>query len=211
MVEPPVNFDKFRKDYNNLTFNEVEKFYQSLHSHFPNQEYMKHYHFKKMFDYIPADELVVVELGCNKGTRSKHLVNRLPKIKKWFGYDFKEFKGTSNGRYQFKVVDDWFYNIDIPDHDVFVCSHTIEHLSNWQAIKVLEHISKTANYIMIEVPLTRKRQDWKGRWNAHIMTFTIDELKFMIRGIGYSLFYYISNPNSKIMGWECDKLEMCNI
>lgn len=197
MEGSPINWNEYRTNYSCMSFSEIGEFYHTLDRHFPDQEKLNVDNFVTLFDITDGPHKVI-ELGCHNGSRSRKVVKRVESIDSWTGYDFDMFDGTSNGRYKFKPLTDWFHNTELPEFNTFVSSHTLEHLSNEQALETLRNISGKAKYIFLQLPLTEHGEDWHNRWNAHIMTWGMDKLRSVLIELGYKLFY----ENNGTTGWE---------
>ena len=205
-----IDWNGFRDNYGKKSFNDVEEFYNIIHKYFPNQDKMRVNHFVEMFNTINLrsikNKFKVVEVGSNNGRFAKEIIKIIPNIEIWNGYDFKMFDGTTYGKYRFIPLSNWFHKTELQEFNTFVCSHIIEHLSNNQASRTLQYISKKADYILLETPLTIDGQDWNNRWNAHILTWSVDTLKKFITSLGYYMFYDVYEDGVSITGWSKNRL-----
>jgi hypothetical protein len=195
-----VDWNAFRRLQPSLTFKQREKIGDYLDELYPIQRYFHAIHFKKMFEKLPED-LSVVELGCHQGNLAKKMLKEFSKIKSWTGYDFHSPISRSivhDDRYSSMILSDWFQNISLPDFDVFVSSHTLEHLSNKEAAAVLCRIQSP--YMLIEVPLNKEGRNWHNWGCTHTLLWGLDKLYNFITNLGYSMFY--KSPAGHVSGWK---------
>jgi hypothetical protein len=162
-------------------------FYRELHADHPNQNYFDFGSMKTFLDGIPGD-LAVIELGGYDGELAALCLDKYPRISKWDNYDLDPKGESKRGRYTaFQLEKQLWEEADILDADVFVASHTIEHLSEPDVRKLLSCASSVP-YLFLDAPLEeRMQQTWDGCTCAHKLHLTWPELEEMVCGFGYSV------------------------
>jgi len=205
-VVHPVDYNVFRKYYQGLTFDDLAELYGYFAQLRPQDGRYRESCFVEMFNllrYMTKDDLHIVELGCNKGYLAMDILKQFKNIKTWIGYDFHSYENLGDLRYVSRALSDWFHLIELPDFNVFVSSHTIEHLSGDQVVKTFNHIVSKAEYLLLEIRIYEDGFDWDSWRCAHVLTWGQKQLKKLLTGIGYRLFYEIKGIEGlAIMGWE---------
>jgi 2-polyprenyl-3-methyl-5-hydroxy-6-metoxy-1,4-benzoquinol methylase len=143
-----------------------------------------------MLRRILDKNLVVVEIGCNEGQLAKRMLSIFDNIQMWNGYDFKEpIKRTAvmNSRYCPIILDDWFHETKLPEFDVFVASHVLEHLSEDQVVKTLNH--GKAKYMLLEVPLNEDGKTWETWACTHVLKWGLKHFREWFEFNSYEIFY----------------------
>lgn len=154
----------------------------------------------KCYDYmISALKLMpnansIVELGCNDGSLAIECLGNLPRYVQWIGCDIhKAFieKSKQHPRYKPILLEKQLWEHDLPRFDVFVSSHTLEHLYSDEVEKLVKWLSKRTRYVAICVPL---RPD-QGRIHAdHILDKGSDWMVKLFNDNGFKLIW-------EIKGW----------
>lgn len=196
------DWNTFREMYCDLSFCDRELISGELDKLFPQQTHYRLDRFMDMFKLVNVKNPNVIELGCNQGQLARACLKRLPNIKYWTGYDFEapiKRNVVKYARYEARSLKDWFHNIEIENPDVFVCSHTIEHMSNDEAEKTFNHV-RDANYLMLEIPVKPEGQNWYNYRGTHVLKYGQKDIHAMLLGLGFKLIYEERQPWSTM--WE---------
>jgi len=169
---------------------------------YPNQNSSHKKQFAKMFSRIKRSNLKVVELGCHQGLLAKDMLRRFDFIESWTGYDFPspiERTVVEDKRYKPIILEKHFFKTDLPEFDVFVSSHTFEHLSYKEVKRTLRNVLGV-EYILLETPLTKGGQKWIGYGGAHVLRWGSNLLKDYIESLGYKNYY--SGMRNWVLGFR---------
>jgi hypothetical protein len=181
-----INWNQWRKDYDSMTFEDQKEFYQEVKTKHPSQ---KHYELQKAiasFEDIREDDMGnVVELGGWSGELSTEILKRFP-IKHWYNYDLIQF-GRNSTRYTEMEMSDYLWNIDIPVFNIFVATHTLEHIKVVDVKKLVKWSDGKCNHIIIETPisLSTKNKSWNNYSGSHILEVGWNQLEDIFNTIGF--------------------------
>lgn len=185
-----VNWDKFRKHYDGLSFEDRTILSCYWDQMYPDQRHFHLTRFVEMFELVPENSRIL-ELGCHTGCLAMQILNRFPKLVRWTGYDFRypiDRTIVEDERYNTVVLKDWFYNTELIECDVFVSSHTLEHVSNKEAMAILNHVAGI-KYIMLEVPVPENGRKWAGWGCSHVLTLGQRHIRDFLSNAGYRQIY----------------------
>jgi len=173
------NWDFYRNAYlrGDMTFMEIKRINDIWYPLFQNQEFHTTEQIVKGFNMVgPAHRHTVLELGCYRGALAESILQQVPDIDAWFGYDICDAaldECLSHPKFGPIRMDDWFHKLDnIPSHDIFVSTHTLEHMSNDEAIASLEKAieSPRCRYVMLEMPIPEAGKIWRGGGSSHVLS-----------------------------------------
>jgi len=205
-------WDLYRELYTSLSLKDKQELFHRCYDLFPDQDCSNHEVASEVFDIVckKIKDPVVVELGCHRGDLAKSILKQYPKIIKWYGYDIN-LKALQN-----KVVEDKrfiplgleteFYLTNIPVFNIFVCTHTLEHIKFHEVYSCLNKISDIAKIIFIEIPIDKGGNNWSGYTGAHVSDYSINYLKKVIIFLGYDILYE-SKRKTWISAWIKNKIE----
>jgi len=199
IVPRGVNWNKFREYYDSLLFSEREELSVRFDSLFPKQRYFHKGQFVKMLNMIDGD-IKVVEFGCHDGSLAKETIPHVKNISMWYGFDFNTFSDRcfSIDKFKFIPLEKWFHDTKLPEFNVFVSSHSIEHISDIQALKLLKHVS-TAKHCLFEIPINDEGRSWHNWGCSHVLTWGRIRLREIMNSLGYDLFYNLDSVG--VTGW----------
>jgi hypothetical protein len=202
----------WRKHYDKLSITDLIWLNTAIDSLFPKQAYFTLDRIKEAFVEFFRTEagLSVIELGCHQGHLAKTLFETF-NISHWEGYDVSysaiDRSVIDNRRYRAVKMTKWFHEISIPSYyNVFVSSHTLEHLSFNQVEKTIEAVLRAGiTYMMIEIPFKLNgAPEWKDAHGSHVLYSTRQNFEDMIQSYGFSKIYYNTDNRgwSHIYGWK---------
>lgn len=189
-----IDWNGFRSIYQDLTFDELAEINDTVDELYPIQEQYHAVFFARMFREIGPQPLKVVELGCHRGQLARRMFRNFNNIESWVGYDFtKPVEKTicADKRFQPVALSDWFHKTDLPEFNVFVCSHTLEHLSQEQVMETLNHING-ADYILTETPIPEHGISWNNWTCTHVLTAGLGHVREWLLDNKYELFCDVS-------------------
>ena len=108
----------------------------------------------------------VLELGCHQGDLAVQCLRNLPEWYEWHGYDIAESPVMKrHPRYKFHHIKTQIWNCETVAFDIFVSSHTIEHLFSSEVEKLIQWLNGKCKHAVLCIPLRRTMGDLKG-WHV---------------------------------------------
>jgi len=184
-MEPDL-FDLWRSRYDHMNAEEHVEFYKKLHEDHPNQTYFDKDAAVAFFDAIPG-RIRVVELGGNDGGLARACLGENDRIHSWVNYDLDPKGEMSWGRYTAFALKSQLWELQREVRaTAFVSSHTIEHLSFFHLLRLLECVRHVPN-LYLDVPLGEKQvEKWGGKTCAHKLEMSWADLEMVVCGFGYA-------------------------
>ena len=197
-------FDAWREAYDRMSYADQQRFYTVVETEFPNQ---KQYNVEEAMNAVQRmandiDELHVLELGGWKGElASDVLSSSLDKyIHCWINFEIcPTLDGKSvceSSKFQLAIPPDFFWNVSVPDSNVFISAHCLEHLSMEHVkllIKKLDTIP-SLKWVYIESPLEESPYSWKQYYGSHVLEVGWPEVEKLLEQIGFHI---------ERTGWFC--------
>lgn len=175
-AQKKTDWDVYRKFYPSLSFQDCMRVSETFDQLWPHQAFFSLEAIQQIFDFVElniAEAIKVIELGCHEGHLAKSMLGKYESIASWSGYDINHRallrSVVDDDRYRAIALNDWFHHIELPEFNVFVSSHTLEHLDSEQAIKVFDQISEKAIFLVLEIPISEDGQDWQGYKGTHVL------------------------------------------
>lgn len=171
-INDPQVFNKWRELYDDLTNEEQRDFANECEERFPTQTHFTKSNFETLF--AGRKNVSVLEVGGWKGELAEHCISNYD-IKYWRNIEFcteAVRKGFKNSDKYIAVCPnefDWFLQLEMNLgllYDVFVCTHTIEHLSDDHLMALLSHVSHIPT-ILLEAPITDDGEDFHDYFGTH--------------------------------------------
>jgi hypothetical protein len=164
-----LDWDAWREAYPDLTYAEQQDFHSLIYQAHPEQRHYDATLVAKAVEYTQPH--TVVELGGWDGELAETMLRQYPSvIHQWVNVELcKEARDAGVGRhpnYTPWLLDDWYWTRPwYPD--LFVASHTIEHLT----VADLERtIAAThARALFLDAPLGDKATPWQGSTTTHTL------------------------------------------
>lgn len=182
-------FDQWRAEYDTLTYQEQVKFYNQVEKDHPVQNSFRNNlpAWLSFFAYVAGrlGKPRVMELGGWHGELASIILSSYPVIDSWTNYEISQEAVNKtvcgDSRYQAIVPNDYAWNIKLPDCDVFVASHTLEHIRARKLERLLDNLPATINYLAIEIPLPESGPvDWGGYHGSHILELNWAEVEALL-------------------------------
>lgn len=163
-----IDFDVWRASYPTSTVAEQQAFYSQVWHEYPEQQ---HYDADTVVRLIELHGVrTVVELGGWDGGLAADMLDRFPsQLDRWLNVEICREAAESRGpvdRYEALCPDEWFWNMGTWLADMFVASHTIEHLTPQQFAATIAAIDVQVVYL--DAPLNDSKQSWWGTPTTHI-------------------------------------------
>jgi hypothetical protein len=163
-----LDWDAWRQAYPDLTYAQQQDFHSLLYAEYPEQRHFSTEHVAKAIAHTqPA---MVVELGGWDGELAHAMLDQYPDIGHWINVEICREAAAAGAhkhpRYYAPRLNDWYWSRKWIT-DLFVASHTIEHLT-------VAHLEKTihathAKALYLDAPLGDKATPWQGSTTTHTL------------------------------------------
>lgn len=169
-------FNKWRKNYDKMTYQDQQKFYTKLLKAHPHQSQFSKEYVPFFLNWTNEPSLFVLELGGWDGELAQKMMYQFQNILRWDNYELtelaKEISVCKDTGYTVRVPDDFMWNVKIPDEfNVFIASHVIEHIKAKELEKLITNLPKGIKYIYFESPIGQDwdNGDWTDDYSTHIL------------------------------------------
>lgn len=137
---------------------------------FYNRKWINNFLKKEVVEF-PAR---VVELGCFRGELARDVLPNFEDIVCWDGYDICsaaiDFTVCKDQRYTATKLTCPFCRIPDFKFEIFVSTHTVEHLSSEEAVDLLGFIERNCRKaVYLEMPIPESGKKWRGGASSHVL------------------------------------------
>lgn len=167
-------FDKWRRDYDGLSYADMKAFYDLVEADHPLQQAYDAGTFARFLQGITANigAITVLEIGGWKGELAQLMLQREPDIVTWHNLEIckraVERSVFESPKYKPVVPGDFVWTLSLPDAQVFVASHFIEHIRLWELSALFDNLNGV-QFIGLQSPLQPVGIDWTGYHGSHIL------------------------------------------
>jgi Fe-S-cluster containining protein len=192
-----IDWDLWREQYDNLSFDDQRRIYDEILPKFPQQEGYDASFFLRAFRRLAdagfnLSDTKVAELGPFRGELAAICLKQF-RVKRWFGYEISRWAvertrtdAKERGFANFAVRDQ-FWKLDVSAFNIFISSDTIEHFSDEHAKNILSAACDQADVLMLQIDCKPKGASWKGYNGTHKIEMTIDDVVLYLAGKGFHL------------------------
>ena len=186
------NWDVYRKHFHNLSIKDQIQLNYEWDKRYPKQAHFSIKPITACFTNATTKfkNFSVVELGCHQGYLAKQILEHFDSINSWIGYDINsqalERSVVKDKRYTNIALKDWFHNTTIPNFDLFISTHTFEHMDLDGVDKTIASISRIAKYMILEIPIQEYERHWRGYKGGHVLRSGRPEIRSLIEKYGFS-------------------------
>lgn len=174
-------FNTYRMNFNSMSFQALKDLTLQLHAGFPQSPCYRMMPELLAQCYNRGYKMQhIVELGGYNGVLAESMLGTTNSILSWVNVELCtiEQKCTSS-RYAVKYLTDFAHLLKYVG-DVFVSSHTLEHLSAEQVAILVSNIE--CELVVLEVPLPLLHgTDWNNYWGTHVLTMSLMQLKELLQ------------------------------
>jgi hypothetical protein len=186
-TQTAIDWDAWRTAYPTMTYADHQAFYSTVYAQYPDQHHYDVDHVQRTIDQIAPD--TVVELGGWDGKLAAAMLDHDPDIKRWTNIEIcAEAARAGNGRHpKYYAVElaGWYWDHGPWHTDLFIASHTIEHLSAYHLERTIA--ATQAQAIFFDAPLTEDLTDWQGFNGSHILNIGWNHIDPVLNSYGYTL------------------------
>lgn len=184
-----IDFDAWRRDYDQLTYDQHVEFYRQVAETYPDQE---HYNEPAIRAFLDTASGPVLELGGWKGELAARILPDSP-IPRWVNVEIAPQAVTESAcddpRYEVVVLDRflWDSDFDLTSFRTFIASHSIEHIKKADLIRLMGRLTMI-EHLYIDAPLPEGRTAQWGGGNgqhSHILELGWDALHDLIESYGF--------------------------
>lgn len=195
-----LDWDAWRTAYPTMTYAEQQEFHSAIYAAYPEQRhYDPAYTAKAIEDVLPT---TVVELGGWDGELAQTMLEQYPTITQWLNVEIcREAAQAGEGRhpnYFAPSFADWYWNLGPWHCDLFVASHTIEHLTALHLAKVIA--TTQANALYLDAPLHDAPIQWQGSTTSHILEYGWTQVTDLCKQHGYRLAWAENHETDESSG-----------
>jgi hypothetical protein len=182
-----MTFDKWREDYDRLSFAEQVAYHNELELLYPSQA---HYNLDAARQAIAiANPVTVIEAGCWKADLAAEILKTNTVIEDWMGIEICtnaiEKTNCHNEHFTYCPVEkfNWWMDIDMRC-DLFIATHFCEHLS-------ADHFADLASaldskHVYFEIPISEGGEAWSGYHGTHKLTLGWSHVIHIMAAHGYT-------------------------
>lgn len=194
-----LDWNHWRTTYSERTYREHQGFYSEVYAAHPVQRHYDADLCSRAIEQInPA---YVVELGGWDGELAHLMLDAHP-IKQWTNVeicDEARHGSAGNPRYRTPILGDWYWTQQWTA-DLFVASHTIEHLT-------ADHLERTiaatkTKAIYLDAPLPDEPTDWRNFTGTHILPLNWQGVDQLLAKHGYLLDWSVVHDTPEESGGQ---------
>lgn len=196
----PIDWDAWRATYDDWTYAEHRAFYRKVWAWHRDQSNVHKDLVTAFFSAIPATAapLHVLELGGWRGELARSQLT--DRIASWDNIEICDDAAArpvfTDARYHATVPDDWAWKCGLPDADVFVAAHVIEHLSTPHLIALVDALPLGIRWAYVEAPLPATGvPDWTGYGGSHKLPLAWDAVETLFAGAGFVVTARLSDES----------------
>jgi hypothetical protein len=189
MTLTTLDWDAYRNAYHTLTYEQHQDFHSAIYEQYPEQRHYDHAQAVRAIETIRPT--TVVELGGWDGELASAMLTHDPDIKQWTNIELcreAAAKGYARyPRYHAPILDGWYWDHGPWHADLFVASHTIEHLNAYHLDRTIAATRADAFYF--DAPLEDHPLSWAGSTTSHILGMGWTGIHNLMHQYGYTILY----------------------
>lgn len=192
------NWDFYRDNYiaGKYSHQDLININNQLYTKIPEQVYF-HPAWVRWFFQNFQETIRVMELGCYRGELAQQMMLIHSQIVRWTGFDICKLALMDE-----VVQQDQFHPIFLEQpvwthpfelHDIFVSTHTLEHMTWDEVVKVFDRIQESEIYgVHLELPVREEGKVWRGGGSTHVL----------IKGRQHIRDWFIRNGWNVLREWQ---------
>lgn len=202
-----ADFDQWREQYDGLSYQEQQVFYDKMEADHPAQfSYRLNLPAWERFFTWSCNSLSrprILELGGWHGEMAAEFLARYPSLDTWVNYEICPAAVAKtvcvDPRYQAVIPADYAWNVTLPDSDVFVACHVIEHITMAEFEKLLDNLPVVVSVAAIEMPLPDEGPvSWSNYHGSHIFEVGWAEASAVLAKWGFIASPSLSHKEFKV-------------
>jgi hypothetical protein len=179
-----IDWDGWRLDYPEMTFEDQVTFYKRVAELHPTQEHWDDGLVRMFLETSRAKR--VDEIGGWDGKLAREILSKYHRQLTWTNHDLVELPQPDVPGYSFKLLETWPWEATF-EGDALVLSHVIEHLS-------ADHLELLANHVrhkwvFQDSPLPESTPRWQGYVGSHVLPLSAGEVDAVWSRAGYVIWW----------------------
>ena len=187
------NWDVWREHYRVLTIDDLIWLNTAIGRFYPKQAHFNFDSINALFKIINIEikHIKVGELGCYQGELAARMLAACPDIKAWIGLDINYHaiseSVVKDKRYRGVKLTQWIYDAIHVPWNVFLSSHTFEHLNGDQIGRTIRWAHDSGiEFMIIEMPFSNN--GWFNYHGSHVFEGSKNDFLKIAEDNGYKLF-----------------------
>ncbi len=188
------NWNVWREHYKVLTIDDLIWLNTAVSRFHGSQAHFNFDRINALFKIINIEikHIKVGELGCYQGELAGRMLAAYPDIKAWIGLDINYHaiseSVVKDKRYRGVKLTQWIYDAVCVPWNVFLSSHTFEHLNGDQIGRTFQWAHESGfEFMIIEMPFC-KGDGWFNYHGPHVFEGTRDNFFKIAGDHGYGVF-----------------------
>ena len=178
-----IDWDAWRRDYDDMSFQQHQAFNQMVALQHPVQQHWNADACARFLD--DRRPWTVLEIGGWDGSLAAAMLDQCAWIHAWTMYDITDVPQVcTDDRYWPVVLTCWPWHKHLRG-DALVLSHVVEHMRVAQLERLIKRFSGDAVYI--DAPLPDVNPSWEGYEGTHILEVGALELASLLAVHGYAV------------------------
>lgn len=175
-------FDDWRRNYDGMSYADQVAFYELIGKKYPRQICFDAGAYGRFFEYVlilkdaePKRSIrpSVLEIGGWNGELAQAMLERYADIAAWHNIEIRasaaETAVCQSERYRVVDAGDFAWRVALPEAEVFVASHVIEHIRAHELAALLDNLPASVRFVGLQAPLGEEGRDWSGYLGSHIL------------------------------------------
>lgn len=175
------DFNRWRSEYDSLSFKEQAHFYKQLLSDHPNQTHFSRAAVLEFMSGSGASK--IVELGGNDGGLADVVLGAFPSVESWHNYELSGSDQVCNDQRYEVFSDEFLWRRHHAGYDALVASHILEHITTLELDRLLDAVP--VSWLYTDIPVA-PGGSWDHTTAAHISR--ADEIIPVIESHGFEKF-----------------------
>lgn len=201
------NWDYYRRKYvkGMYSFDDLVRLNNIWYHKIQDQEFYKLDDALEFFSMLNGS-VSVVELGCYRGSLAQHVLAANKNITSWLGYDIcsaaLDETVATDKRFTPVYMDEQWCTQHEGEFDVFVSTHTLEHMTASEVRAVLNKLSVWCRQaVYLELPLVEHGKVWRGGASSHVLRWGRKHFRDLFNEDGWEVIYEPPAANTVMTGW----------
>lgn len=194
-----LDWDAWRTAYPTLSYREQQEFHSLIYAQYPEQQHYDTTSVHAVLEQIKPR--TIVELGGWNGQLAHQMLDQYPTIERWTNVEICREAADAGAhrhpRYMAATLDDYYWHSGPWICDLFIASHTIEHLSHHHLNQTIE--ATQAKALFLDAPLIDAPTNWHAFTGTHILETGWAGVNQTCKQHGYHLTWaipHLTDPSS---------------
>ena len=203
------NWNHYRNQYKrgSYSFKQLVELNNAWYRAIKNQEFYDLYKALTFFTLYKRESISVVELGCYRGSLAQKILEENENIEVWLGYDICSLaldeRIVTDKRFHPVYMAKQWYEQDHEPFDIFVSTHTLEHLAVPEVRQVIAKIKESCQVgVYLEMPIIEHGKIWAGGASSHVLHWGRKHFRKLFNQDGWKVIYEPRANDNVKAGWS---------